>query len=182
MNIVFLEASQGQNKTLAGQIETAAVELDMQCIRSDLVDLNLPLFSIAEEAYIVRIRPIEKLGKAMKAADGLVVVSPEYNGGVPPSLVNAIAWLSRMDLNFEGVKDWRACFVNKPTLIATASGGSGIRLLTALRIQLSYLGSHVLARDISLVRSSDIETDIKVAVNELHRLCLGLSRNSVEQA
>ena len=178
MNMVFLEASQGQNKALASQIATAAEELNMQCTRWDLLSLNLPVFSIAEEAHIAHYPQLNELGGAMKSADGLVVVSPEYNGGLPPSLVNVIAWVSR--LNLDGGGDWRACFANKPTLIASASGGSGLRLLSALRTQLCYLGSQVLARDVSLVRSKDIDADIKLAVSELHQLWLGLSQNSME--
>ena len=72
----------------------------------------------------------------------MVVVAPEYNGGVPPVLISFIAWLS------VGEKDCRACFNEKPGLMATHSGSGGAHLFAALRIQLSYIGMNVLGRTI----------------------------------
>lgn len=166
-NLVILEASQGQNRLLATQIATAAGELAMQCARWDLVALDLPLFSVAAEQKSMNSFKLNELAAQMRQGDGLVVVSPEYNGGLPPSLVNVIAWVSRLQLQ----GGWRACFEHKPTLIASASGGTGIRLLCSLRTQLSYLGAQVLAREISLTGADQLEQDIRAAMVEMDRLC-----------
>ncbi len=40
---------------------------------------------------------------AIRAADGVIIVSPEYNWGVPGGLKNAIDWVSRLkDVPFKG--------------------------------------------------------------------------------
>lgn len=166
-NLVILEASQGQNRALAKQIVTAAEDLAMTCARWDLVALDLPLFSMVAEQKSLVSSKLNELVKQMRHSDGLVVVSPEYNGGPPPSLVNVIAWVSRL----QPQGGWRACFEYKPTLIASASGGAGIRLLCSLRTQLSYLGAQVLAREISLHGAGQIEQDIHAAMVEMKRLC-----------
>ena len=59
------------------------------------------------------------LADAVRAADGVIFVSPEYNWSIPGVLKNAIDWVSRM-------KDQP--FKNKPVLLQSAStallGGS----------------------------------------------------------
>lgn len=174
VNVAILEASQGQNKILADQIELKICAQGMTCVRWDLVALDLPLFSIAAERAGRPESSLKALAKSLSFAHGLVVVSPEYNGGVPPSLVNTIAWLSRYDLK----GGWRTCFQNKPTLMASASGGAATRLLGSLRIQLSYLGAHVVSREISTQISKDLTHDIHMAVDQLGQLC-GVLRGSL---
>jgi chromate reductase len=39
--------------------------------------------------------PVERLRNAVRAADGLLLVTPEYNHGVPGVLKNAVDWLSQ---------------------------------------------------------------------------------------
>ena len=79
----------------------------------------------------------------IKNAEGLIFCGPEYNGGVPPVLSNAITWVTVKS------KDWRHAFSGKFAIIATSSGGDGNRFLTAFRSQLEHLGVNVLARTIS---------------------------------
>ena len=54
------------------------------------------------------------LADAIRAADGVMIVSPEYNYGVPGGLKNAIDWLSR-------IKDQP--FKDKPVAIQSVAGG-----------------------------------------------------------
>src|SRR4051812_40026310 len=58
--------------------------------------------------------PVVALADAIRAADGLIVVSPEYNWSIPGVLKNAIDWVSK-------VKDQP--FLGKPVALQSASGG-----------------------------------------------------------
>ncbi|RFU33544.1 hypothetical protein B7463_g2824, partial [Scytalidium lignicola] len=85
----------------------------------DLADFNLPVFN--EKAVPAGIpamgefefEPSKKWSAAMAVPDAYVIVSPEYNYGIPGGLKNAIDYL------FKG-------FVGKPVLIVTygVKGGS----------------------------------------------------------
>ena len=69
---------------------------------------------------------------AIRAADGLVVVSPEYNWSIPGGLKNAVDWVSRL-------KD--VPFTNKPVALQSCSGGllGGARMQYHLRMTLTTL-------------------------------------------
>lgn len=56
---------------------------------------------------------VQRLLDQVKAADGLVIASPEYNYGVPGGLKNAIDWISR--------PAYKSVLLHKPTLIMSAS-------------------------------------------------------------
>lgn len=58
--------------------------------------------------------PVEALAAALRAADGVIIVSPEYNWSIPGGLKNAIDWLSR-------VKDQP--FAGKPVALQSAAQG-----------------------------------------------------------
>jgi chromate reductase len=74
----------------------------------------------------------EDFAAAIRAADGVIIVSPEYNWTIPGTLKNAIDWVSRM-------KDQP--FVEKPVAIQSCSGGilGGSRMQYHLRQSLVYL-------------------------------------------
>lgn len=93
-------------------------------------------FDIQEEKGILP--DVAALGKAITAADGVVIVTPEYNFTIPGGLKNAIDWLSRM-------KD-PAPFSGKPVAIQSASSGNvgGARMQYHLRQSLVGLGAFVL--------------------------------------
>ncbi len=58
--------------------------------------------------------PVQKLAEAVRAADGVIFVSPEYNYSIPGGLKNAIDWVSRMP---------NQPFMRKPVAIISATGG-----------------------------------------------------------
>ncbi len=67
-----------------------------------------------------------ELGRAIAAADGLLISTPEYNNSVPGPLKNAIDWLSRIDDESINV------FAGKPVAVVGASpGGFGTVLAQA---------------------------------------------------
>jgi NAD(P)H-dependent FMN reductase len=77
--------------------ELAAVSLESQganVTRVDLAAFDLPLYSSALEANAFPPDAL-KLKALFAAQDGLLFVSPEYNGSLSPLLKNAIDWASR---------------------------------------------------------------------------------------
>jgi chromate reductase len=75
----------------------------------------------------------EDLATAVRAADGVIIVSPEYNWTIPGGLKNAFDWLSRM-------KDQP--FKDKPVALQSASQGplGGGRMQYHLRMCMTYMG------------------------------------------
>ena len=71
---------------------------------------------------------------AIRAADGVIIVSPEYNWTIPGTLKNAIDWVSR-------IKDQP--FKEKPVAIQSATGGpmGGARMQYHLRQAMVFLNA-----------------------------------------
>jgi chromate reductase len=78
--------------------------------------------------------------KKIRAADGIILATPEYNRSIPGPLKNAIDWASRP----YGDNAWD----NKPVFITGATGGAiGTAVAqAALKVPLSYLNTHVLGQ------------------------------------
>ena len=75
---------------------------------------------------------VDAFADAIRAADGVVVVSPEYNWSIPGGLKNAIDWVSRL-------KD--VPFKDKPVALQSASAGQvgGARMQFHLRMALTSI-------------------------------------------
>ncbi|HEX9237353.1 MAG TPA: NADPH-dependent FMN reductase [Xanthobacteraceae bacterium] len=58
--------------------------------------------------------PVQTLAEAIRAADGVIFVSPEYNYSIPGGLKNAIDWVSRLP---------NQPFANKPVMMISAAAG-----------------------------------------------------------
>jgi chromate reductase len=78
--------------------------------------------------------------KALIAShDGLFIATPEYNGSVPPLLVNVLSWASRP----EGKEASCAAFAGKKVAISASSPGGlgGVRVVPRLRDYMAELGA-----------------------------------------
>ena len=77
-----------------------------------------------------------RLAADMEAADGIIIVSPEYNGGLPPVLKNAIDWVSTT-----GSQAFRKPYWG----ISSCTPGpmSGIMCMRQINYILMRLGGHV---------------------------------------
>ena len=86
----------------------------------------------------------EALAAAIRAADGVIVVSPEYNWTIPGALKNAIDWVSRM-------KDQP--FKEKPVAIQSCSMGplGGSRMQYHMRQSLISIDAILFGRPEILV-------------------------------
>ena len=80
--------------------------------------------------------PVHALADAVRAADGIIIVTPEYNWTIPGALKNALDWVSRM-------KDQP--FKEKPVAIQSASQGplGGARMQYHMRMALTYMNAFV---------------------------------------
>lgn len=96
----------------------------------DLKEYNFPLF---EDTIKTLQNPSEKVlefAKKIKGADGIIIVTPEYNGSFPASLKNVI------DLLYD---EWQG----KPISISTVSSGvfGGSQALVSLQFILWKIGA-----------------------------------------
>jgi chromate reductase len=94
----------------------AAVELAPEGMRITPWDRlrEVPLYDAGLETDELRPEPVAALKRAIAEADGLLLVTPEYNYSVPGVLKNAIDWASR--------PAYKSVLVGKPVAIMGASG------------------------------------------------------------
>jgi chromate reductase len=78
----------------------------------------------------------EDIAAAIRSADGVLFVTPEYNWSMPGGLKNAIDWVSRM-------KDQP--FVEKPVAIQSCSQGpvGGARMQYHWRMSMTFLKAYI---------------------------------------
>ena len=102
----------------------------------------------------------ETWAAAIRAADGVIIVSPEYNWGIPGGLKNAIDWVSRM-------KD--VPFKDKPVALQSCAGGvlGGSRMQYHLRQCLTSIDAHLFGKPEILVTFAAKKFDEKtLALND----------------
>ena len=103
----------------AAALAPAGTELDLGHVT---VVGSLPLFN---QDILDRDGPpaeVTQLKEALRAADGLLIATPEYNWGIPGFLKNAIDWASRPASEIPHV------FGDLPVALIGAGGGGGTRL------------------------------------------------------
>lgn len=102
--------------------------------------------------------PVLAMGEAIGKADGVIIVTPEYNYSIPGVLKNAIDWLSRLPSQ---------PFAGKPVAIQSGSPGAlgGARAQYHLRQTLVFLDAHVLNKPEVMI--GQIATKVDAASGEL---------------
>ena len=109
----------------AGSFNTALLRAakDVACdgIEVDVATLHgIPLYDGDAESRDGEPAAVTALKKKIIASDGVLLVTPEYNNGIPGVFKNGIDWLSR------GKPDIPAVFGDKPfALIGASPGGFG---------------------------------------------------------
>ncbi len=84
---------------------------------------------------------VKKLIRKMKSYDGIVIITPEYNGSLPPLLKNAIDWTSTVSTDH----------IKGPVYgIASCTPGpmSGIMCMRQLQFILTRLGGEVIPNQV----------------------------------
>ena len=94
----------------------------------EILDLNAYQFPVFNERLRLQVNPaanVLEFANKIRSADGVLIVTPEYNGGYPASLKNVV------DLLYD---EWR----RKPVAISTVSDGifGGTQVITSLQFSL----------------------------------------------
>jgi NAD(P)H-dependent FMN reductase len=112
----------------------AAAELAPEGTRVEIGSIRgIPLYDADAEAEQGIPQPVAELKDRIAAANGLLLVTPEYNNSLPGVLKNAIDWLSRPP------RDVPRVFGDRPVAIMGATPGAGgtrlaqVALLPVLR-------------------------------------------------
>jgi chromate reductase, NAD(P)H dehydrogenase (quinone) len=85
---------------------------------------DIPLYNADVEAEQGIPAPVQRLKDRIAAADGLLIVTPEYNNAMPGVLKNALDWLSRPPADIPRV------FRSLPTGVIGATPGLGGTILS----------------------------------------------------
>lgn len=99
-----------------------------QLAKADIIDLNDYNFPIFNERLKYQQNPLPaavEFAEKIKMADGVIIVTPEYNGGYPAALKNVVDLLT---------DEWN----HKPVAIATVSAGmaGGAQVTVSLQFSL----------------------------------------------
>ncbi|WP_404400663.1 NAD(P)H-dependent oxidoreductase [Idiomarina seosinensis] len=129
MTILFIGGSR-RKESLNAKLKHRVAEIaeksgmDYKVLDADALDAPIYEGDFEEEHGVPD--AMKALGAEIKAADKIVLISPEYNSSVSPLIKNAIDWVSRL----EG-----APWTNKTVLLGAASPGGlgGMRGLMHLR-------------------------------------------------
>ena len=157
-NIGIIVASVKKNMDLALNIQEVITDLGAKSELINLVALDLPMYtSIIEDEKGIP-QEVKDLATYLQTFDAFIIVSPEYNGSMPPVLNNTIAWVSRVG------DDFRAIFNQKFVALASHSGGGGMRGNDAVRAMFSYIGANVLSREIINNYSKEYKRETVVSV------------------
>jgi chromate reductase, NAD(P)H dehydrogenase (quinone) len=98
-------------RKVAAQVESIYVELGVQPKMVDLAELPSDIFAPA--SYATKPKSFQPFADAILAASGLVVVTPEYNGGIPGILKYFIDMLK-----------FPESFVQRPVCFVGVAAGS----------------------------------------------------------
>ena len=155
--ILLISATSKTNYDLSKELKKLLVTdfsgIDVKII--SLEDYELPLYTAKNSTLNDKksLNNIRTITDYLVESDGVIFAGPEYNGSIPPILVNTITWISTT------TEYWRDAFLNKIGLIVTSSGGGGNKFLLTLKIQLEHLGMVVMPRNITINNSSPLKKD-----------------------
>src|SRR2546430_7373509 len=115
--IVGISGSVRSGSFNAALLRVAAAECPPEALIRIESIAGIPLYNGDEEAAHGVPAEVARLKDAIAAADGLLLVTPEYNNSIPGVAKNAIDWLSRPSADIARV------FGGKPVAIIGASPG-----------------------------------------------------------
>ncbi len=137
------------NKKLLAFAAEAAREAGAEVTVVDLRELALPLFDQDLEDASGLPEGAKKFKALLRASDGLLIASPEYNSSITAALKNAIDWASRAESDDEPSL---VAFRGKVAALCSASPGAlgGLRGLVTVRSILGNIGVLVLPDQVAI--------------------------------
>ncbi|KAA0256305.1 MAG: NADPH-dependent oxidoreductase [Acidobacteria bacterium] len=125
-----------------------------EVVEVSLRELALPVYDGDLEARDGLPEGARRLKALLLGSHGVLLASPEYNGGIPGGLKNALDWASRAEKGEKAAEAFRG----KVAAILGASTGAfgAVRSLAALRPVLAALGLTVLGDQVALPRAQDL--------------------------
>lgn len=138
--IAFICASLRED-SINGKLEKALIKrFKAAGAKTSKIDLNkydMPLY----HGDLKTPATVKKLITRLKAFDGVVVVSPEYNGSLPPLLKNTIDWTSTVSTDYIKGAVWG---------LASCTPGpmSGIMCMRQMQFIFTRLGGEVLPQQV----------------------------------
>ena len=114
---------------------------------------EFPLYNADVEATGIP-AAVQKLAEAVRAADGVIFNTPEYNFSIPGGLKNAIDWVSRVP---------NQPFFSKPIAIQSATNGplGGARMQYDLRRAMQFLDAATLGKPEIFIGNCSQKIDAK---------------------
>ncbi|MBV8029935.1 MAG: NAD(P)H-dependent oxidoreductase [Betaproteobacteria bacterium] len=103
--------------------------------------------------------PVRRFEAELRAADAVLIASPEYNFSIPPVLKNAIDWVSKLPN-----QPWQ----DKPAAIFSASQGpmGGARVQYDLRKVLGQLWCHILPKPEVFIGAAQTKIDARGQITD----------------
>jgi chromate reductase len=136
----------------------------------DLAHYELPLYHADLEAKEGLPPAARRLQAVIAEHAALLFSSPEYNGSMPPLLLNALDWCSRKDPDNPSASGL-PIFADKPAGLLGSSPGAlgGVRALIQLRDLLGYLGMIVIPQQLTVPRAHEAFDAAGELIEPAHR-------------
>ncbi len=147
------------NAKLAAVAAYQFAQAGAEVTRISLGDFPLPIYDGDLQAKSGVPKNAFNLKRMMGAHHGVLIVTPEYNGSVPPLVKNTIDWISRVQ---ETNETRGQVFRGRPFAIAAASQSrlGGSRSLAALRLILSSCRALVIPNQLALSFAGEAYDDL----------------------
>ncbi len=146
--------SGGHSAALASLAVQTLALADVEVTRISLADYPLPIYDADLEAEAGVPEPARRLHGLMAAHSGIFVATPEHNASVPPALVNALCWVSRVrPAGAAAASPW----TGRVWAVGSTSGGpfGGLRAAMHLRQVLELgLGATVLPEEVTITHAA----------------------------
>ena len=106
-------------------------------VTAQTIEIDWPLYNADIQNSTGFPAAVNTLADAIRAADGVIFCTPEYNFTIPGGLKNAIDWVSRLQ---------NQPFAGKPVALQSASPGpvGGARVQYDMRKAMTFLDAHTL--------------------------------------